>query len=446
LNLNTEKMQVITKPDRKDWQKILQRPYADNTAVLQTVQGVLEEVRRKGDEAIKELTEKFTGVVLKDVVVTAEEISAAEQALPEELKTAIRQATKNIEAFHQTQLGNVEILETMPGIQCWRKAVGIEKVGLYIPGGTAPLFSTVLMLAIPARLAGCKEIILCSPCDKEGKLHPAILFAAQLTGITKVFKIGGAQAIAAMAYGTETVPAVYKIFGPGNQYVTAAKQAVQMQGIAIDMPAGPSEVCVMADNTADASFVAADLLSQAEHGVDSQVLLVSTEASVIDAVQKELEMQLAPLSRREMAQKALANSKAIVVENRDDAIALVNEYAAEHLIISCADADAIAEKITNAGSVFIGNYSPESVGDYASGTNHTLPTNGFAKAYSGVSVDSFVKKITYQKLSAEGLQNIASTVIQMAEAEGLNAHANAVKVRMAPPPPKGGVAGSQTLA
>lgn len=286
------------------------------------------------------------------------------------------------------------------------------------------------MLAVPAKLAGCKEIVLCSPCDREGKLHPAILFAAKVTGITKVFRIGGAQAIAAMAYGTETVPAVYKIFGPGNQYVTAAKQVVQMQGVAIDMPAGPSEVCVMADKTANPSFVAADLLSQAEHGVDSQVLLVSTEAAVVDAVQKEVAKQLAALPRKEMAEKALANSKAVVVKDFNEAIAMVNDYAAEHLIISCADAEAIAEKITNAGSVFIGNYSPESVGDYASGTNHTLPTNGFAKAYSGVSVDSFVKKITYQKLSQEGLQEIASTVVHMAEAEGLDAHANAVKVRI----------------
>ena len=423
-------MQVINNPDKKDWQKILQRPYTDNTSVLQTVQRVLDEVKKDGDAAVKRLTQQFTGVALENFAVSTEELTAAESELSQELKVAIQQGVKNIEVFHRAQLGKADVIETMQGIHCWRKSVGIEKVGLYIPGGTAPLFSTVLMLAVPAKLAGCKEVVLCSPCDKNGKLHPAILYAAQLTGITNVFKIGGAQAIAAMAYGTELVPAVYKIFGPGNQYVTAAKQAVQMQGIAIDMPAGPSEVCVMADNTADARFVAADLLSQAEHGVDSQVLLVSTEAAVIDAVQNELTKQLAQLSRREMAEKALANSKAIVLQNIEDAIALVNEYAAEHLIISCADADAIAEKITNAGSVFIGNYSPESVGDYASGTNHTLPTNGFAKAYSGVSVDSFVKKITYQKLSAEGLQNIASTVIQMAEAEGLDAHANAVKVRI----------------
>lgn len=423
-------MQVIINPDRKEWNQLLQRPYVDNSSVLQSVQGILNDVKQHGDKAVKELTQTFTGVSLESFAVSEEEIAAAAKELTDELKAAIQQAKKNIEAFHQAQLGKVEVVQTMPGIQCWRKSVGIEKVGLYIPGGTAPLFSTVLMLAIPAKLAGCKEIVLCSPCNKEGKLHPAILYAAQATGITKVFKVGGAQAIAAMAFGTESVPAVYKIFGPGNQYVTAAKQAVQMQGIAIDMPAGPSEVCVMADETANAAFVAADLLSQAEHGVDSQVLLVSSKRSVVDSVQKELENQLALLSRSEIAIKALANSKAVVVENSEDAIELVNEYAAEHLIISCANADAISEKITNAGSVFIGHYSPESVGDYASGTNHTLPTNGFAKAYSGVSVDSFVKKITYQKLSAEGLQNIADTVIYMAEAEGLDAHAAAVKVRL----------------
>jgi histidinol dehydrogenase len=322
------------------------------------------------------------------------------------------------------------MIETMPGIQCWRKSTGIEKVGLYIPGGTAPLFSTVLMLAVPAKLAGCKEIILCTPCNKDGKVHPAILYSAQLVGVTKIFKIGGAQAVAAMAYGTETIPSVYKIFGPGNQYVTAAKQLVQMQGVAIDMPAGPSEVCVLADETANPSYVAADLLSQAEHGADSQVLLVCSSELVVSSCLKELEKQLELLPRKELAGKALANSKAIVLEKSEDAIDLVNDYAPEHLIISCKNADTIAEKIINAGSVFIGHYSPESVGDYASGTNHTLPTNGFAKAFSGVSVDSFVKKITFQKLDKDGLNRIAQTVIQMAEAEGLQAHANAVKVRL----------------
>ncbi|NTS41105.1 histidinol dehydrogenase [Flavisolibacter sp. BT320] len=423
-------MQVIVNPGRKDWKALLQRPYADNTAVLQTVHEILADVKEKGDSAVRDFTQRFGNVVLDALQVSGEEISGAANELSNELKTAIQQAKQNIETFHRAQAGKVEVIETVPGIQCWRKSVGIEKVGLYIPGGTAPLFSTVLMLAVPAKLAGCKEIILCSPSDKEGKLHPAILYAASLTGITKVFRIGGAQAIAAMAYGTETVTAVYKIFGPGNQYVTAAKQLVQMQGIAIDMPAGPSEVCVMADATANAAFVAADLLSQAEHGADSQVLLVSNDEGVVKNVQEELAKQLALLPRKEMAEKALANSKAVIIQNWEEAIALVNEYAAEHLILSCEDADKIAEQITNAGSVFIGNYSPESVGDYASGTNHTLPTNGFAKAYSGVSLDSFVKKITYQKLSAEGLQNIAATVVAMAEAEGLEAHAQAVRIRM----------------
>lgn len=423
-------MQVIINPYKKDWKELLQRPYADNTSVLQTVQMILEEVKQNGDKALLQFAQKFEKAKIQELQVAASEIAQAENELTDELKNAIQQAKKNIESFHAKQLSQVEVIETMPGVQCWRKNVGIEKVGLYIPSGTAPLFSTVLMLAVPAKLAGCKEIVLCTPSNKQGNVHPAILYAAQVAGVTRIFKVGGAQAIAAMAKGTETIPAVYKIFGPGNQYVTAAKQLVQMQGISIDMPAGPSEVCVLADETANPSFVAADLLSQAEHGVDSQVLLVSDQLLVIDNVKQEVEKQLAVLPRKEMAAKALANSKAIVMDNLDEAIELVNEYAAEHLIISYKNADGIAEKIVNAGSIFIGNYSPESVGDYASGTNHTLPTNGFAKAYSGVSVDSFVKKITYQKLSGEGLQNIADIVIQMAEAEGLDAHANAVKVRM----------------
>jgi len=423
-------MQLIKNPDKQNWKDLLQRPYVDNSAVLASVQNILKEVKQKGDAAIKELTQKFDGILLKDVVVSEKEIAGAESKLSAELKAAIQQAKKNIETFHKAQSGEVEMIETMPGIQCWRKAVGIEKVGLYIPGGTAPLFSTVLMLGVPAKLAGCKEIILCTPCSKTGEVHPAVLWAAQLVGVTSIFKIGGAQAVAAMAYGTDTVTAVYKIFGPGNQYVTAAKQLVQMQGVAIDMPAGPSEVCVLADETADPSFVAADLLSQAEHGADSQVLLVCSSEFVVSNCMKALELQTEQLPRKEIAKKALENSRAVVLEDMDAAIDFINEYAAEHLIISCKDADAIAERIINAGSVFIGNYSPESAGDYASGTNHTLPTNGFARAYSGVSVDSFVKKITYQKLNKQGLKNISETVIQMAEAEGLNAHANAVKVRM----------------
>ena len=426
-------MQIIKKPDRKEWKELLQRPYIDNSAVLASVQTILNEVKHKGDNAVRHFTQKFDAVLLNDFVVTQKEMADAESKLSSPLKAAIQQAKQNIETFHKAQLRDVEIIETMPGIQCWRKSVGIGKVGLYIPGGTAPLFSTVLMLAIPARLADCKEVILCTPCNKDGEVHPAVLYAAQVTGVTKIYKIGGAQAIAAMAYGTESIPAVYKIFGPGNQYVTAAKQLVQMQGVAIDMPAGPSEVCVLTDETANPSFVAADLLSQAEHGVDSQVLLVCSSESVVSSCMKELELQVEQLPRREIAKKVLQNSKAIVVENTEEAIALVNEYAAEHLILSCKKADVIAEKITNAGSVFIGNYSPESVGDYASGTNHTLPTNGFARAYSGVSVDSFVKKITYQKLDRQGLNNIAETVIQMAEAEGLDAHVNAVRVRTSKP-------------
>ena len=423
-------MQVIKNPDKKDWKVLLQRPYVDNRSILESVQQILNAVRQHGDEAVRSFTKKFDGVQLENFLVRKKEITLAENKLSIEIKNAIQQARLNIEKFHRAQLVSSEVIETMPGVQCWRKNIGIEKVGLYIPGGTAPLFSTVLMLGIPAKLAGCGEIILCTPANEEGEVHPAILFSAQLVGIDKIYKIGGAQAIAAMAYGTETIDSVYKIFGPGNQYVTAAKQLVQMQGIAIDMPAGPSEVCVMADETADPSFVAADLLSQAEHGVDSQVLLISNKEEIVNKVSDELEKQLEQLPRKEIAEKALNNSKAIVLNTIDEVIELVNEYASEHLIISCKNADSIAEKIVNAGSVFIGNYSPETVGDYASGTNHTLPTNGFARAYSGVSIDSFVKKITYQKLSQEGLNKIAATVVTMAEAEGLDAHANAVRIRI----------------
>jgi histidinol dehydrogenase len=422
-------MEIIIKPERKDWRQLLQRPYVDNRSVLESVQQILNAVKQHGDEAVASFTKKFDGVELESFLVSQEEINEACDSLPAELKKAILQAQLNIERFHSSQLSETEIVDTMPGVQCWRKSVGIERVGLYVPGGTAPLFSTVLMLAIPAKLAGCKEIVLCTPCNKDGKVHPAVLFSAQLVGVDKIYKIGGAQAIAAMAYGTETIDAVYKIFGPGNQYVTAAKQLVQMQGVSIDMPAGPSEVCVMADETADPSFVAADLLSQAEHGVDSQVLLVSNRDDVVNRIHEQLTSQLQQLPRKDIAEKALSNSKAIVINDINEAIELVNEYASEHLIISCDNADSIAERITNAGSVFIGNYSPESVGDYASGTNHTLPTNGFARVYSGVSVDSYVKKITYQKLSQQGLDKIANTVIAMAEAEGLDAHANAVKIR-----------------
>lgn len=423
-------MKTYFYPNKNDWQQLLLRPAFDTSSLQKKVKTVLNEVKLNGDAAVKNFTQQFDGVELNDFVVSENEINEAIAMLPDELKQAIQQAANNIKTFHQKQIADVEVIETMPGIKCWRKSVGIEKVGLYIPGGTAPLFSTILMLGIPAKIAGCKEIILCSPPNKEGKLHPAILFAAQLVGVTKIFKIGGVQAVATMAYGTATVPKVYKIFGPGNQYVTCAKQLIQQDGIAIDMPAGPSEVCVLADDSANAGFIAADLLSQAEHGVDSQVLLVTCSETLVQSVEEELNKQLQLLPRKNIAEKALENSKAIVVKNINEAIELVNEYAAEHLIISCKDDEMIAEKIINAGSIFLGNYSPESVGDYASGTNHTLPTNGFAKAYSGVSVDSFVKKITYQKLTQQGLQQIGKTVELMAEAEGLDAHKNAVSIRM----------------
>ena len=423
-------MQVIIEPDKTNWKQLLQRPYADNAPVLESVNEIISAVKQNGDEAIRSLSKKHDGIALENFLVSDEEMKNASAQLSDALKNAIHQAEHNIGTFHRAQLPAVEIIEAMPGIQCWRKNVAIEKVGLYVPGGTAPLFSTVLMLGIPAVIAGCREISLFTPCNKEGKVHPAILYSASVAGIKKVYKIGGAQAIAAMAFGTGSIDPVNKIFGPGNQYVTAAKQLVQMQGVAIDMPAGPSEVCVLADETANAAYVAADLLSQAEHGADSQVILVCPGKEIVKNVKKEIEDQLVNLPRKDMANKALNNSRAFVITNMDDAIDLVNEYAPEHLILNCKDASALAERIVNAGSVFIGSLSPESVGDYASGTNHTLPTNGFAKAYSGVSVDSFVKKITYQKLTEEGLKSIGQAVIQMAEAEGLHAHANAVKIRI----------------
>lgn len=422
-------MQIIKHPKKSEWSRLLKRPAMDSTSLEASVANILHEVKASGDEALKRFATIFDKVSVTELQVTKEEIAAAEALLSKELKDAIALAKQNIETFHRKQVTAVEKIETMPGVLCWRKTVAIEKVGLYIPGGTAPLFSTILMLSVPAKIAGCKEIVLCTPPSKDGKINAAILYTAQLAGITKIFKAGGAQAIGAMAYGTQTIPQVYKIFGPGNQYVTAAKQLVQKDGVAIDMPAGPSEVCVMADDTANPAFVASDLLSQAEHGVDSQVLLVSTSEQMIDAVLKETAAQLEALPRKEFAAKALENSKAILLPTVAEMIELVNEYAAEHLIISCNDEEAIAEQIINAGSIFLGNYSPESVGDYASGTNHTLPTNGYAKAYSGVSVDSFVKKITFQKLSKEGLQQIGKAVELMAEAEGLQAHAEAVRKR-----------------
>lgn len=427
-------MQIIKHPKKTEWAKLLMRPAIDSVSLETSVKNILLEVKVNGDEALKHFSTIFDKVSLEQLLVSDEEISKAITSVSNELKIAIAIAKKNIETFHSKQTTAVEKIETMPGVVCWRKSVAIYKVGLYIPGGTAPLFSTILMLGVPARIAGCKEIILCTPPAKDGSLHAAILYTAQLCGITKIYKVGGAQAIAAMAYGTETIPQVYKIFGPGNQYVTAAKQLVQKDGVAIDMPAGPSEVCVMADDTANASFAAADLLSQAEHGIDSQVLLVSTSEQMINDILKQLELQLNELPRKEFVSKALENSKAILVSTVDEMIELVNEYAAEHLIISCKEDEVIAEKIINAGSIFLGNYSPESVGDYASGTNHTLPTNGYAKAYSGVSVDSFLKKITFQKLSKEGLMHIGNAVEVMAEAEGLVAHKRAVSVRKKPQP------------
>jgi histidinol dehydrogenase len=423
-------MQTFKLPGRSEWKKLLARPVIEAAALEQKVKLILDDVKNEGDTAVKRFTKQFDGIELDDLLVNETEINAAEKELSIELKQAIQQAAANIKSFHEKQVSPVEIIETMPGVQCWRKSVGIEKVGLYIPGGTAPLFSTLLMLAIPAKIAGCKEIVLCTPPDKQAEINAAILFAAKTVGVTRIFKAGGVQAIAAMAYGTQTIPQVYKIFGPGNQYVTCAKQLIQKDGIAIDMPAGPSEVAVYADDTANPAFVAADLLSQAEHGADSQVLLVCSLESVVIGVEKEITKQLRQLPRREIAAKALENSKIIIVQDEQEAIDLLNEYAAEHLILSCANADGLAEKIINAGSVFLGNYSPESVGDYASGTNHTLPTNGYAKAYSGVSVDSFVKKITYQKLSEQGLKNIGRTVEVMAAAEGLEAHKNAVSIRL----------------
>jgi histidinol dehydrogenase len=421
---------VFDQPAKTSWPLLLARPTFDASSLLPKVQSILEDVQANGDEAVIRLTAQFDKVQLTQLTLQATAKLDAEKALSNALKSAIQLAKTNIEKFHQAQIQKVERIETMPGVWCWRKSVGIQSVGIYIPGGTAPLFSTVLMLGIPAKMAGCNKVILCTPPNQNGTIHPAIIYAASLVGIDEIYTIGGVQAIGAMAYGTATVPKVQKIFGPGNQYVTAAKQLIQQAGVAIDMPAGPSEVCVWADETADPAFVAADLLSQAEHGVDSQVLLVANSVAIVEKVQLELEMQLAVLPRKELAQKALENSKAIVIAKQEDAIELVNEYAPEHLILSIEQADMVADKITNAGSVFIGNYSPESVGDYASGTNHTLPTNGYAKAYSGVSIDSFVKKITFQHLTERGLSNIGQAVIEMATAEGLQAHGNAVQVRL----------------
>lgn len=422
-------MKRIDCPDRHQWPQLLARPVMEHEQLEKKVARILAAVKKSGDRAVQRYSRSFDAVSLARPELSREALLAAAAGISPALQQAIEQAAANIRRFHEKQLGAVEYIDTMPGVRCWRKAVPIEKVGLYIPGGSAPLFSTILMLAIPAVLAGCREVVLCTPPGKDGQLPAPVAFAAAITGISRVFRIGGVQAIGAMAYGTETVPAVYKILGPGNQYVTCAKQLVQQQGIAIDMPAGPSEVAIFADTTAIPEFVAADLLSQAEHGPDSQVLLVSTNAGLIDAVEAAIESQLQQLPRSAIARQALANSKSVLVQNPEEAIELLNQYAAEHLILSCENAGQLAEAVVNAGSVFLGNYSPESAGDYASGTNHTLPTNGFARAYSGVSVDSFVKKITYQQLTPAGLEQLGDTIEQLAAAEGLEAHAAAVRIR-----------------
>lgn len=423
-------MKIIRNPKKETWSEILARPVFDTKYLRQTVASILEEVKTNGDAAVRHFAKEFDKVDLDDLTVGEQEFADAERQISEDLKAAIKQAAANLEKFHAAQAEQPRIIETMPGVFCWRKSVAIERVGLYIPAGTAPLFSTVLMLALPARLAGCREIVLCSPPDKTGRVNAATLYAARLCGVTKIFKIGGAQAIGAMAYGTESVPKVYKIFGPGNQFVTEAKLQVSTEGTAIDMPAGPSEVAVYADRSSVPEFVAADLLSQAEHGADSQVLLVTTSEKVLSTVSAALETQLAALPRREIAAAALENSKAILVETAETAVEILNEYAAEHLILAVEKSDEVAEQVINAGSVFIGNYSCESAGDYASGTNHTLPTNGFAKNFSGVSLDSFVKKITFQKLTADGIRNLGATIECLAEAENLTAHKRAVSIRL----------------
>ena len=423
-------MILISNPDKSQWQEILKRPVMNTENLFDTVRSVIDRVKEEGDRAVLDYEEKFDKVVLASLAVSEEEQQEAENLVSEDLKAAIRLAKQNIETFHAAQRFEGKKVQTQPGVTCWQKAVAIEKVGLYIPGGTAPLFSTVLMLAVPARIAGCKEIVLCTPPGRDGKVHPAVLFAAKVAGVNRIFKAGGIQAIAAMAYGTESVPKVYKIFGPGNQYVTAAKQLVSLRDVAIDMPAGPSEVEVLADETANPIFVAADLLSQAEHGVDSQAILITTSVELQQAVKVEVERQLALLPRKEIAEKSLANSKLIVVDSMAEAIELTNAYAPEHLIIETEDYLSVAERIVNAGSVFLGSLTPESAGDYASGTNHTLPTNGYAKAYSGVSLDSFIRKITFQEIQPEGLNIIGPAIELIAANEQLDAHKNAVSVRL----------------
>ena len=423
-------MNIIRYPKREDWASITERPQLDTSTLNATVSNILGDIKANGDEAVRKYEEMFDHVRLDSLAVSEEDIEEAWNSVTAELRQAIELAHANISSFHEAQHFNGVKVETAPGVTCWQKSVPIEKVGLYIPGGTAPLFSTVLMLATPARIAGCREIVLCTPPDRNGNVNPAILVAARVAGVSKIFKTGGVQAIGAMAYGTESVPKVYKIFGPGNQYVMAAKQQVSLHDAAIDMPAGPSEVCVVADNSCDAAFVAADLLSQAEHGIDSQVLLISTSEEFIQKVEREIESQLALLPRKDMAAKALANSKFVLVADDDEAMDLANTYAPEHLILPSDNFDTLAAKVINAGSVFLGRYACESAGDYASGTNHTLPTHGYALAYNGVNLDSYNRKITFQHLTREGVQSIGKAVVVMAENELLEAHANAMRVRM----------------
>ncbi|AWH75335.1 histidinol dehydrogenase [Dokdonia sp. Dokd-P16] len=423
-------MNKIYNPERSEWEKILKRPTQTVDDIEATVNDIFKEVKLKGDEAVAKYTSIFDNVTLDTITVSDHEIRDAENSLSIELKEAIQLAKGNIERFHTAQKTSRVAVTTTDGVDCWQEKRPIQRVGLYIPGGTAPLFSTILMLATPANIAGCKEIVLCTPPDKNGNVNPAILYTAKLSGVTKIFKVGGIQAIAAMTFGTATVPQVYKIFGPGNQFVTVAKQIATKHGVAIDMPAGPSELLVVADDSADASFVASDLLSQAEHGVDSQVILVATSRKLIDDVEKEVEMQMSTLSRKHIAEKAIENSKLIYVENDETALALIDEYGPEHFIVCMENEDFYVDNIMNAGSVFIGNYTPESAGDYASGTNHTLPTNGYAKQYSGVNLDSFMKSMTFQKISPKGIQNIGPAIELMAAAEGLDAHRNAVTLRL----------------
>ena len=423
-------MKKIYNPEKKTWKEILKRPSQRIEDLEDIVLQVFEEVREEGDEAVQWYTKKFDGADLDKILVSKSEIKEAKVGLNDSLKKAIQLAKKNIESFHAAQRTEKLEVSTAEGVDCWQEKRPIQKVGLYIPGGTAPLFSTILMLAIPASIAGCQEIVLCSPPDANGDIHPAILYTANLCGVTKIVKVGGIQAIAGMTFGTESIPQVYKIFGPGNQYVTVAKQLATKFGVAIDMPAGPSELLVVADDTANSAFVASDLLSQAEHGKDSQVILVSTSKALIDKVEVEIEKQIEALPRKEMAQAAIENSKLIYVENNQIALDLINEYGPEHFIVCVEDEDFYTDRIANAGSVFIGNYTPESAGDYASGTNHTLPTNGYAKQYSGVNLDSFLKSMTFQKISAQGIQNIGKEIELMADAEGLQAHKNAVTLRL----------------